>query len=46
MDFIDVILAILNVVTVVLTLFLIGIILIQRGKGRDRSETWTEVSWE
>jgi preprotein translocase subunit SecG len=32
-EFIDVILAILNVVTVVLTLFLIGIILIQRGKG-------------
>ena len=33
MEFIDVILGILNVVTVVLTLFLIGIILIQRGKG-------------
>ena len=33
MEFIDVILAILNVVIVVLTLFLIGIILIQRGKG-------------
>jgi preprotein translocase subunit SecG len=32
-EFVDVILAILNVVTVVLTLFLIGIILIQRGKG-------------
>jgi preprotein translocase subunit SecG len=32
-EFIDVILAILNVVIVVLTLFLIGIILIQRGKG-------------
>jgi preprotein translocase subunit SecG len=31
--FIDVILAILNVVIVLLTLFLIGIILIQRGKG-------------
>ena len=33
MEFIDVILAILNVVIVLLTLFLIGIILIQRGKG-------------
>ena len=33
MEFIDVILAILNFVIVVLTLFLIGIILIQRGKG-------------
>ena len=33
MQFIDVILAILNVVIVLLTLFLIGIILIQRGKG-------------
>jgi preprotein translocase subunit SecG len=32
-QFIDVILAILNVVIVLLTLFLIGIILIQRGKG-------------
>jgi preprotein translocase subunit SecG len=32
-DFIGVILAILNVVIVILTLFLIGIILIQRGKG-------------
>jgi preprotein translocase subunit SecG len=32
-EFVDVILAILNVVIVVLTLFLIGIILIQRGKG-------------
>ena len=33
MQFIDVILAILNFVIVLLTLFLIGIILIQRGKG-------------
>ena len=33
MEFIDVILAILNFVIVLLTLFLIGIILIQRGKG-------------
>ena len=33
MEFVDIILAILNVVTVILTLFLIGIILIQRGKG-------------
>jgi preprotein translocase subunit SecG len=33
MQFIDVILGILNVVIVLLTLFLIGIILIQRGKG-------------
>ena len=33
MEFIDVILGILNVVIVLLTLFLIGIILIQRGKG-------------
>ncbi len=33
MEFVDVILAILNVVIVMLTLFLIGIILIQRGKG-------------
>ncbi len=33
MEFVDVILAILNVVIVLLTLFLIGIILIQRGKG-------------
>jgi preprotein translocase subunit SecG len=32
-QFIDVILAILNIVIVILTLFLIGIILIQRGKG-------------
>jgi preprotein translocase subunit SecG len=32
-EFVDVILAILNVVIVLLTLFLIGIILIQRGKG-------------
>jgi preprotein translocase subunit SecG len=32
-EFIDVILGILNVVIVLLTLFLIGIILIQRGKG-------------
>jgi preprotein translocase subunit SecG len=32
-EFVDVILAILNVVIVMLTLFLIGIILIQRGKG-------------
>jgi preprotein translocase subunit SecG len=32
-EFIDIILAILNVVIVLLTLFLIGIILIQRGKG-------------
>jgi preprotein translocase subunit SecG len=32
-EFVDIVLAILNVVTVVLTLFLIGIILIQRGKG-------------
>jgi preprotein translocase subunit SecG len=32
-DFTDVILGILNVVIVLLTLFLIGIILIQRGKG-------------
>jgi preprotein translocase subunit SecG len=32
-EFVDIILAILNVVTVILTLFLIGIILIQRGKG-------------
>jgi preprotein translocase subunit SecG len=32
-QFIDIILGILNVVIVVLTLFLIGIILIQRGKG-------------
>lgn len=33
MELVDVILAILNVVIVLLTLFLIGIILIQRGKG-------------
>ena len=33
MEFIDVILGILNVVIVLLTVFLIGIILIQRGKG-------------
>ena len=33
MEFVDVILGILNVVIVLLTLFLIGIILIQRGKG-------------
>ena len=33
MQFIDIILGILNVVIVLLTLFLIGIILIQRGKG-------------
>lgn len=33
MDFVAVLLAILNFVTVILTLFLIGIILIQRGKG-------------
>ena len=33
MQFIDVILAILNFIIVLLTLFLIGIILIQRGKG-------------
>ncbi len=33
MQFIDVILGILNIVIVLLTLFLIGIILIQRGKG-------------
>jgi preprotein translocase subunit SecG len=32
-EFVDVILAILNIVIVMLTLFLIGIILIQRGKG-------------
>jgi preprotein translocase subunit SecG len=32
-EFVDIVLAILNVVTVILTLFLIGIILIQRGKG-------------
>jgi preprotein translocase subunit SecG len=32
-QFIDVILAILNIIIVLLTLFLIGIILIQRGKG-------------
>jgi preprotein translocase subunit SecG len=32
-EFVDIVLAILNVVTVLLTLFLIGIILIQRGKG-------------
>ncbi len=33
MQFIDIILGILNVIIVMLTLFLIGIILIQRGKG-------------
>ena len=33
MEFIDVLLTILNIVTVLLTVFLIGIILIQRGKG-------------